>query len=88
MFTPHYNDELFPSPIAGPAGRGASEDAQVSGDAPILTAIRGDARAELSADQIAEIRRRIRDGVYNAPEVAELVAQRVRSSGDLDRIRE
>ena len=88
MITPHYNDELFPvCDAAGSASRSAREEAPNSGDAPVLRAIRGDARAELSSDHIAEIRQRIRHGAYNAPEIADQVARRLLSSGDLERSR-
>ena len=49
-----------------------------------MAAIEGDARAELSSEHVAEIRKRIRDGAYNTVEIADQVAQRLVTSGDLD----
>jgi anti-sigma28 factor (negative regulator of flagellin synthesis) len=49
-----------------------------------MTTIEGDARAELSGEHVAEIRKRIRDGAYNTVEVADQVAQRLLHSRDLD----
>lgn len=49
-----------------------------------MATIEGDARTELSGEQVAEIRKRIRDGAYNTVEIADQVAQRLVHSGDLN----
>lgn len=86
MITPHYNDELVPATdAAARKGREAAHEQEALVDGPAaLRAIRGDVRAELSMEQICEIRQRIRDGVYNAQELVDQVAQRLLSSGDLE----
>lgn len=38
--------------------------------------------AELSPERIAELRQRIRDGAYNQPDMAAVVARRLLESGD------
>lgn len=84
MITPHYNDELIPAvDAAARTGRAAREHETLVDGPAALQAIRGDARGELSMEQIGEIRQRIRDGVYNARELVDQVAQRMLGSGDL-----
>lgn len=95
MINPEENGELLPqskasrvsdhiaSAIHGKlrpaAWRGVSMETR-SG----MSAIEGDVRAGVSGERVAEVRKRIRDGAYNAVEVADQVAQRLVRSGDLD----
>ncbi|HEX2092529.1 MAG TPA: hypothetical protein VHG28_09020 [Longimicrobiaceae bacterium] len=49
----------------------------------IPTAARKTVRMELPPERIAEVRRRIREGVYNSAAMAEEVAWRILKRGDL-----
>jgi ribosomal protein S12 len=55
------------------------------GRALIAPAPNGADSAELTAEQMVEIRRRIRDGEYNSLEAVNEVARRILASGDLHR---
>jgi hypothetical protein len=96
MLIPEPNDELprtethashtGPGADSTRAGRllpATRRDRTMETEAGMAT-IEGDARAELSGEHFAEIRKRIRDGAYNAVEIADQVAQRLVHSGDLD----
>lgn len=96
MMNPEQNDELERSPVARTNGE-AHANTRVERKLPPavgglgwdqaeakISALEGDARAVLSSEQVAEIRRRIRDGAYNTVEIADRVAQRLLESGDLD----
>lgn len=48
-----------------------------------ISAVRRPLRTELSPERIAEVRRRIREGVYNSGAMADEVAWRILRSGDV-----
>ncbi|HEX6037815.1 flagellar biosynthesis anti-sigma factor FlgM [Longimicrobium sp.] len=73
------------SPVAPVAPAGGTDRVELSSEARALAARLdqpGEGR-ELTPERIAELRQRIRDGVYDTPDMAEEVARRVLDSGDL-----
>lgn len=73
------------SPVAPVAPAGGSDRVELSPEARALAARLDQAGEgqELTPERIAALRQRIRDGVYDAPEMADEVARRVLDSGDL-----
>ena len=72
-----------PVPPVAPAG--SADRVELSPEARALAARLEHAGEgeELTPERIAELRQRIREGVYDSPAVAEEVARRVLESGDL-----
>jgi hypothetical protein len=60
-----------------------SDAARALGGAERADAAPAAGRAPLTAERLAELRRRVVEGAYDAPSVADQVARRLRASGDL-----
>ncbi|MBV9774881.1 MAG: flagellar biosynthesis anti-sigma factor FlgM [Gemmatimonadetes bacterium] len=75
----HAGSESAPAAQAGRTDR-----IELSPEARALAARLDEPGAEeLTPERIAQLRQRIQDGVYDSPELADAVAQRILESGDL-----
>lgn len=69
---------------SAPAQAERADRIELSPEARAMAARLDEAGAEeLTPERIAQLRQRIRDGVYDSPDIADAVAQRILGSGDL-----
>lgn len=70
----------------GVISNGRSDRVELSHEGRVLSAQAGSfvEEAELTQEQLAEIRQRVDDGTYDMPEVAEEVARQLLNSGDFE----